>query len=155
MALGWVITVHCLLAVLPQCWRSARRLQQLRLKGTRPWCSLPSRTSTPGGRWAPFFVGACARVMLTILLARLLDTSDVSPRHRAGLALQLCAPVRLAAMPIARGQYLMHAIYRMGPVMTAYTYYRGVSEATLGAVRGVGAIFGISATFVFPYLEKR
>eukprot|EP00730_Choanoeca_flexa_P001426 TRINITY_DN10629_c0_g1_i3.p1 TRINITY_DN10629_c0_g1~~TRINITY_DN10629_c0_g1_i3.p1 ORF type:complete len:568 (+),score=115.56 TRINITY_DN10629_c0_g1_i3:107-1810(+) len=50
---------------------------------------------------------------------------------------------------------LYSSVLQMGPVMTAYTYYRGVSEATLGAVRGLGAVFGISATFVFPYLERR
>lgn len=39
--------------------------------------------------------------------------------------------------------------------MVAYSYYRGVSAAALGGVRGVGAVFGISATLIFPYLTKR
>jgi iron-regulated transporter 1 len=43
----------------------------------------------------------------------------------------------------------------MGPVMTAYAYSRGMTEATLGGLRGVGAVFGITATFIFAPLQGR
>jgi iron-regulated transporter 1 len=39
--------------------------------------------------------------------------------------------------------------------MTAYIYYRGLSEAVIGTVRGLGAVFGISATLVFPWFQRR
>lgn len=39
--------------------------------------------------------------------------------------------------------------------MTAYVYSRGMHESVLGAVRGVGAVFGITATFVFPRLRGK
>ena len=39
--------------------------------------------------------------------------------------------------------------------MTAYAYYRGLTEVLLGGIRGIGACFGVAATFVFPVLVSR
>ena len=43
----------------------------------------------------------------------------------------------------------------MSSITTAYCFYRGMSEAMLGGLRGVGAVFGIGATFLFPPLHSR
>eukprot|EP00047_Mylnosiga_fluctuans_P024531 m.163330 g.163330 ORF g.163330 m.163330 type:complete len:146 (+) comp9876_c0_seq15:263-700(+) len=39
--------------------------------------------------------------------------------------------------------------------MTAYLYYRGISESLLSVARGAGAITGVGATFIFPPLQRR
>eukprot|EP00047_Mylnosiga_fluctuans_P024533 m.163286 g.163286 ORF g.163286 m.163286 type:complete len:533 (+) comp9876_c0_seq8:24-1622(+) len=40
-------------------------------------------------------------------------------------------------------------------IMTAYLYYRGISESLLSVARGAGAITGVGATFIFPPLQRR
>lgn len=46
-------------------------------------------------------------------------------------------------------------VLSFGSIMTAYAYYRGMTEVLLGAIRGIGACFGVAATFVFPVLVRR
>ena len=50
---------------------------------------------------------------------------------------------------------LYGSMLSMGPVMTAYAYSRGMTEATLGGLRGIGAVIGITATFTFAPLQRR
>lgn len=50
---------------------------------------------------------------------------------------------------------LYASLLGMGPVMTAYAYSRGMREATLGGLRGVGAVFGIAATFCSSFFQRR
>lgn len=50
---------------------------------------------------------------------------------------------------------LYGSMLSLGPVMTAYAYARGMREATLGGLRGIGAIMGISATFFSAPLQRR
>eukprot|EP00056_Hartaetosiga_gracilis_P017971 m.245606 g.245606 ORF g.245606 m.245606 type:complete len:127 (+) comp62786_c0_seq1:261-641(+) len=54
------------------------------------------------------------------------------------------------------GLALLYAtVLSMGPIMSAYCFYRGMSEALLGSLRAVGAIFGILSTVAFPHLRER
>ena len=46
-------------------------------------------------------------------------------------------------------------VLSFGSIMTAYAYYRGMSEALLGSVRGIGAVFGVASTFAFPHVVRR
>ena len=42
-----------------------------------------------------------------------------------------------------------------GTLMTAYLQWTGISPGLLGASRGVGAVFGIIGTLIFPWMRKR
>ena len=41
-----------------------------------------------------------------------------------------------------------------GTLMTAYLVWRGVSQATVGLNRGLGACFGMAGTFLFPHIQR-
>ncbi|EDQ86809.1 uncharacterized protein MONBRDRAFT_33674 [Monosiga brevicollis MX1] len=51
--------------------------------------------------------------------------------------------------------FLYASVLQMASVMTAYAYYRGMSEVVVGVSRGIGAAFGISATVCYPFFVKR
>lgn len=42
-------------------------------------------------------------------------------------------------------------VLSFGMLMTAYLKWAGMPESILGVTRGIGAGFGITATFVFPW----
>lgn len=46
-------------------------------------------------------------------------------------------------------------VMSFGPLMTAYLAWRGMGEGVLSLWRGAGAVSGISATLIFPYLQRR
>eukprot|EP00052_Salpingoeca_macrocollata_P023777 m.210051 g.210051 ORF g.210051 m.210051 type:complete len:585 (+) comp22103_c0_seq3:502-2256(+) len=64
-----------------------------------------------------------------------------------------------ADQPVWRAGAALALLYctvlSFGSIMTAYAYYRGISEAVLSAGRGVGAVFGIGATFLFSVVQNR
>ena len=50
---------------------------------------------------------------------------------------------------------LYFTVISFGAITTGYAYTQGISESILSIVRGVGSLFGVIATFVFPVLRNR
>ena len=65
----------------------------------------------------------------------------------AGDSVRCRQPVLPAAFALA---LLYLTVLSFGLLATAYLNWRGMSEAELSIYRGLGAIAGISATFIFP-----
>lgn len=61
-------------------------------------------------------------------------------------------PVLLANLSLA---LLYMTVLSLGFLMTSYLKWSGLSEAEIGAFRGVGAVTGIAATAVYPSLQRR
>jgi Ferroportin1 (FPN1) len=56
-----------------------------------------------------------------------------------------------ASMPVDHGSFRTCA----GALMTAYLKWKGMTEATLSVFRGLGALSGLSSTFVFPLAHAK
>ena len=59
-------------------------------------------------------------------------------------------------LPAAFALALLYlTVLSFGLLATAYLNWRGMSEAELSIYRGLGAIAGISATFIFPPMHGK
>lgn len=66
---------------------------------------------------------------------------------------ELC---RQAVMPAALALALLYlTVLSFGLLATAYLKWRGMSEAELSIFRGLGALAGVSVTFLFPRIYPR
>ena len=60
--------------------------------------------------------------------------------------------ISLATLSLA---LLYLTVLSFGMLMTAFLKWAGMPEALLGFARGIGAVFGVTATFVFPCFRAR
>lgn len=70
----------------------------------------------------------------------------------AGWRAYLQQDISLAALELAM---LFFTVMSSGLLMTAYLKWKGINEARLSVLRGLGAVTGVVSTITFPWLHHK